>query len=220
MNPSASLKVIFLQTTLLSSLATAGLVAAPGLARAADAAAPAAAPTGAAVDAAAGSNDVVVTARHQSERALDVPIALTALPHKRLEQTNTYTLADVQNLVPSLVAFQSNARNSSIGIRGIGVSSASDGLDTTVGVYVDGVYLGRPGMMLEDLIDLDQVEVLRGPQGTLFGRNAAAGVVNITTAKPSFTPSATVEASGAATTTTSSGPASPGRLSTGLSPPD
>jgi iron complex outermembrane receptor protein len=203
MTPPASLKVFLYRTTLISSLAAASLLAAPSLASAADAPAPGAdaapvaatAPTGAAVDTAAGSDDVVVTARHQSERALDVPIALTALPRKKLEQTNAYTLADVQNLVPSLVAFQSNARNSSIGIRGIGVSSASDGLDTTVGVYVDGVYLGRPGMMLEDLIDLDQVEVLRGPQGTLFGRNSAAGVVNITTARPTFNPSATIEGS-------------------------
>jgi iron complex outermembrane receptor protein len=193
MIPPESLKVTLLTTSLLSSLALAGV------AHAADAPAPttASAPTGAAVDASASSEtELVVTARRQTERAQDVPIALTALPRKRLEQANAYSLADVQNLVPSLVAYQSNARNSSIGIRGIGVSSASDGLDTTVGVYVDGVYLGRPGMALEDLIDLDQLEVLRGPQGTLFGRNSAAGVINITTAKPSFTPGATIEASG------------------------
>jgi iron complex outermembrane receptor protein len=145
-----------------------------------------------------GASDVaqiVVTARRESERAQDIPVAVAALPAKTLEQNRAYTLADVQTLVPSMVAFQSNARNSSIGIRGIGVSSAADGLDTTVGVYVDGVYLGRPGMALEDLIDVDQVEVLRGPQGTLFGRNAAAGVVNVTTKAPSFTPDLTVEGS-------------------------
>jgi iron complex outermembrane receptor protein len=201
MIPPESLKVTFLKTTFLSSLAVAGLL--PGLAYAADAAAPAnpanaaghtAAPTGAAMDASA-ETELVVTARRQTERAQDVPIALTALPRKKLDQAGAYTLADVQTLVPSLVAYQSNARNSSIGIRGIGVSSASDGLDTTVGVYVDGVYLGRPGMALEDLIDLDQLEVLRGPQGTLFGRNSAAGVINVTTAKPSFTPGAVIEGS-------------------------
>jgi iron complex outermembrane recepter protein len=201
MIPPESLKVTFLKTTLLSSLALAGLT--PGLVHAADAAAPAnpanaaslaAAPTGAGVDASA-ETELVVTARRQTERAQDVPIALTALPRKKLDQAGAYTLADVQTLVPSLVAYQSNARNSSIGIRGIGVSSAADGLDTTVGVYVDGVYLGRPGMALEDLIDLDQLEVLRGPQGTLFGRNSAAGVINVTTAKPSFTPGAVIEGS-------------------------
>jgi iron complex outermembrane receptor protein len=139
--------------------------------------------------------DLVVTARHASEKAQEVPIAIAALPAKTLQQTGAYTLSDIQNLVPNLVAYQSNARNSSIGIRGIGVSSAADGLDTTVGVYVDGVYLGRPGMALEDLIDIDQIEVLRGPQGTLFGRNSAAGVVSVTTKAPSFTPDLTVEGS-------------------------
>jgi iron complex outermembrane receptor protein len=187
-----------LKTALMSSLALAALATAPGVARADDATEAAAdtatADTTADADAAT-VNDVVVTARLTSERALDVPVALTALPKQVLVETGAYTLADVQNLVPNLVAFQSNARNSSIGIRGIGVSSASDGLDTTVGVYVDGVYLGRPGMALEDLVDVDQVEVLRGPQGTLYGRNSAAGVVNISTSKPSFTPGATIEGS-------------------------
>src|ERR1700722_9242755 len=201
MIPPESLKVTFLKTTFLSSLALAGLT--PGLAYAADAVSPAnpasaasptAAPTGAAVDAST-ETDLVVTARRQTERAQDVPIALPALPRKKLDQAGAYTLADVQTLVPSLVAYQSNARNSSIGIRGIGVSSAADGLDPTVGVYVDGVYLGRPGMALEDLIDLDQLEELRGPQGTLFGRNSAAGVINVTTAKPSFAPGAVIEGS-------------------------
>ena len=112
-----------------------------------------------------------------------------------LQQNGGYTLADLQNDAPSLVAYQSNARNSSIGIRGIGVSSAADGLDTSVGVYVDGVYLGRPGMALEDLIDIGDIEVLRGPQGTLYGRNTVAGVVNITTQKPSFQFGSVLEAS-------------------------
>ena len=132
--------------------------------------------------------DIVVTARRESERLQDVPVAVSAMPAKILEQNRVYTLSDVQALTPSMTALQTNARNSSIGIRGIGVSSAADGLDTTVGVYVDGVYLGRPGMALEDLIDVQQVEVLRGPQGTLFGRNSAAGVLNVTTKAPSFTP--------------------------------
>ncbi|MGA2950890.1 MAG: TonB-dependent receptor [Caulobacteraceae bacterium] len=129
---------------------------------------------------------VVVTARRTTERAIDVPISLTAVSGQDLAKTGAYTLADLQAQVPSFTAYQSNARNSSVGIRGIGVSSAADGLDTSVGVYVDGVYLGRPGMALADLIDIDQVEVLRGPQGTLFGRNSSAGALNITTAKPSF----------------------------------
>lgn len=141
------------------------------------------------------TDDILVTARRQAERAQDVPIALSVLTGAALERTGSYTLTDVQSQTPSLTAFNSNPRNSSIGIRGIGVSSASDGLDTSVGVYIDNVYLGRPGMALADLIDVDRVEVLRGPQGTLFGRNNSAGVLNITTRKPEFTFGGTAEVS-------------------------
>lgn len=188
--------VTFRHRLLLSSI----LVAATATASSAGAQATAAAVAsngGVAVTALAATlaDDIVVTARHQSEKAQDVPIALSVISAKTLEQTGAFTLTDLQSQTPSLTAYQSNPRNASVGIRGIGVSSASDGLDTSVGVYVDGVYLGRPGMALEDLIDIDQIEVLRGPQGTLFGRNTDAGVLNITTKKPSFTYGATAEAS-------------------------
>jgi iron complex outermembrane recepter protein len=138
---------------------------------------------------------VIVTARHTQEREEDVPISMSVLTGDSLQQTGGYTLADIQHTVPGLVAYNSNPRNSSIGIRGLGVTSAQDGLDTSVGVYVDNVYFGRPGMALEDLIDVDQVEVLRGPQGTLFGRNSSAGVVNITTKAPSSDALTTAEGS-------------------------
>lgn len=201
----ASLRRLLIASISLAAMAAPGCVIAqtaqPAAAPAAkDAAVNADATTSTDASSAADSGasdvaEVVVTARREQERAQDIPVAVAALPAKTLEQNRAYTLADVQTLVPGMVAYQSNARNSSIGIRGIGVSSAADGLDTTVGVYVDGVYLGRPGMALEDLIDVDQVEVLRGPQGTLFGRNAAAGVVNITTKAPSFTQQVTLEGS-------------------------
>jgi iron complex outermembrane receptor protein len=139
---------------------------------------------------------ITVTARHQVERAQDVPVALSVVSGANLEKTGGYTLADLQQRTPSLTAYNGNPRNSSLAIRGIGVSSASDGLDSSVGVYVDNVYLGRPGMALEDLIDVDRVEVLRGPQGTLFGRNNSAGVLNITTRGPSFHWGLTGEVSG------------------------
>lgn len=138
---------------------------------------------------------LVVTARRQAERAQDVPIALSVATGDSLERTGGFSLPDIQARVPSLTAFNSNPRNSSIGIRGIGVSTASDGLDTSTGVYIDGVYLGRPGMALADLIDVERVEVLRGPQGTLFGRNNSAGVLNITTRRPEFEFGALVEGS-------------------------
>jgi iron complex outermembrane receptor protein len=141
-------------------------------------------------------SEITVTARHQVERAQDVPVALSVVSGANLEKTGGYTLADLQQRTPSLTAYNGNPRNSSLAIRGIGVSSASDGLDSSVGVYVDNVYLGRPGMSLEDLIDVDRVEVLRGPQGTLFGRNSSAGVLNITTRGPSFNWGLTGEVSG------------------------
>ena len=142
------------------------------------------------------TESVIVTARHTQEREQDVPISMSVVTADTLEDTGGYTLADIQHIVPGLVSYNSNPRNSSVGIRGLGVTSAQDGLDTSVGVYVDGVYLGRPGMALEDLIDVEQVEVLRGPQGTLYGRNSSAGAINITTRAPSFTPSLTAEVSG------------------------
>jgi len=146
--------------------------------------------------AAAGAvEELIVTARLQAERAQDVPIPLSAISGAAMEEKGTYTLEDVQRQVPSFTAYNSNPRNSSVGIRGIGVSSASDGLDTSVGFYFDGVYLGRPGMALADLIDIESFEVLRGPQGTLYGRNTSAGVVNVRTRKPSFTPETVAEVS-------------------------
>jgi iron complex outermembrane recepter protein len=177
---------------LASSLASA-LVARPALAQTGE---PKGAPAAAAETASGSEVDaLIVTARRQSERAVDVPIAMSVVSGASLQRTGVYTLTDLQTQTPSLVAYQSNPRNSSLGIRGIGVSSAADGLDTSVGVYVDDVYLGRPGMALDDLIDIDQLEVLRGPQGTLFGRNSSAGVLNITTQKPNFSYSGTAEAS-------------------------
>lgn len=155
--------------------------------------APEAAPD--AKDPPASEKEITVTARRRQERAQDVPIALSVVSGEALERTGGYTLPDIQARTPSLTAYNSNPRNSSVGIRGIGVSSASDGLDTSVGVYIDNVYLGRPGMALADLIDIERVEVLRGPQGTLFGRNNSAGVLNITTRKPEFTFGGTAELS-------------------------
>lgn len=189
-------KGAFLSTAALAALFAGAAAAQTASQPIADATTSVVAQSGVVAQAAAVSSaEVVVTARHQQEKAQEVPIALSVLSGTALAQTGAYTLTDLQSLTPSLTAYQSNARNSSIGIRGIGVSSAADGLDSSVGVYVDNVYLGRPGMALEDLIDLDRLEVLRGPQGTLFGRNADAGVVNITTKGPSFDFGGTAEAS-------------------------
>jgi len=146
-----------------------------------------------------GSNtvqEITVTARHRSENLEDVPVSVQAISGDTLLEKGTITLADLQYEAPGLFNSPSNPRNTSLGIRGIGVTgSAGDGIDNMVGVYFDGVYQGRPGMALQDLIDIDSFEILRGPQGTLFGRNTEAGALNITTNKPDFTPSVWGEAS-------------------------
>ncbi len=141
---------------------------------------------------------VVVTARRREENAQEVPIALSVVGAEQIEQTGSYTLGQIQQLVPSLQVFSFNPRNTNINIRGLGsnVALTNDGLENGVGFYVDGVYYGRPGQTQFDLIDLQQIEVLRGPQGTLFGKNTVAGAINITTKAPSFTPEYQLEASG------------------------
>lgn len=138
---------------------------------------------------------IIVTARRREESSQDVPIALSVVSATTLEQTGNFTLNQVQQLVPSLQITGSNPRNSSINIRGLGANSsiAVDGLEYGVGFYVDGVYYGRPGQSQFDLIDLAQIEVLRGPQGTLFGKNTTAGALNISTREPSFSPEVTAE---------------------------
>jgi iron complex outermembrane receptor protein len=140
--------------------------------------------------AAVGVEQVVVTARRRKEDSQSVPIALNAFSGQSLEARRTYNLRDVQQLAPSLDVTITNPRNTSILIRGLGnnVSVYNDGLQPAVGVYLDQVYLGRPGQAVFDLADLSSVEVLRGPQGTLFGKNTSAGAVVIATNEPKFTP--------------------------------
>ncbi len=134
------------------------------------------------------SEDVLVTARRRTERSQDVPIAINAFGAAQIESTRTFNLRDLQQLTPSLVVTNTNPRNTSINIRGLGnnVAVYNDGLEPAVGVYLDGVYLARPGQTVFDLADLEQIEVLRGPQGTLFGKNTSAGAVVVTTRQPTF----------------------------------
>ena len=141
---------------------------------------------------------IVVTARHREEASQDVPVALSVVSTETLEKAGSYTLGQVQQLVPSLQVFSFNPRNTNINIRGLGsnVALTNDGLENGVGFYVDGVYYGRPGQSQFDLVDLQQIEVLRGPQGTLFGKNTTSGAINITTRLPSFDPELTAEVTG------------------------
>jgi iron complex outermembrane receptor protein len=179
--------------TLYGATATLALaIATPSLASAAEAA-----------DATAGAEAedageaIVVTARRRAENSQDVPIAISVVDGAAMERSGNFTLNQVQQLVPSLQVTSFNPRNTNVNIRGLGANSslAVDGLEYGVGFYVDGVYFGRPGQSQFDLMDLQQIEVLRGPQGTLFGKNTTAGALNITTRAPSFDPDLTAEAS-------------------------
>ncbi|WP_110946987.1 TonB-dependent receptor [Pseudomonas bohemica] len=138
---------------------------------------------------------VTVEARRRSEDAQQVPTAMTVIEGQALEAQRLYRLQDLQQAMPSLgVAFM-NPRQASLSIRGLGNNPASDGLEGSAGIYLDNVYLGRPGMAVFDLLDIEQMELLRGPQGTLFGKNTTAGVLNITTRPPSFTAQGSVASS-------------------------
>jgi iron complex outermembrane receptor protein len=137
-----------------------------------------------------GSPEVVcVTARRRTERAQDVPISLTAVSGDTLEANGISDLLKLNQLVPSLQILSFNPRNTSITIRGLGANIAivNDGIEPGVGVYVDGVLYARPAEAIFDMPDIASVEVLRGPQGTLYGKNSVAGAVNINTLTPGST---------------------------------
>jgi iron complex outermembrane receptor protein len=138
---------------------------------------------------------VTVNARRREETAQSVPTPISVLDSETLETQRIYRVQDLQQLVPSTNVAYVHARQSSISIRGLGNNPASDGLEGSVGIYLDNVYLGRPGMAVFDLLDVEQLEVLRGPQGTLFGKNTTAGVLNITTRKPTFHTEGSVQSS-------------------------
>ena len=142
--------------------------------------------------------EVVVTARHRSENLQSVPVSVSALSADFIKKTNTSNIAQISQLVPSLSFTFFNARNANLNIRGLGnnVGLANDGIEPGVGFYVDGVYYQRPATATFDLIDVAQVEVLNGPQGTLFGKNSTAGAITIVTEAPKFTPEFTGELSG------------------------
>ncbi|MBB5391018.1 MULTISPECIES: TonB-dependent receptor [unclassified Herbaspirillum] len=139
---------------------------------------------------------ITVNARRRDEDPQKVPVPMTVLNGATLENQRVYQLQDLQQLLPSTSISLAQPRQASISVRGIGANSGnSDGIDSSVGIYLDNVYLGRASMAVTDLLDIDQVELLRGPQGTLFGKNTTAGVLNIHTRQPSFERDNSVEAS-------------------------
>ncbi len=129
---------------------------------------------------------VTVTATRRAESLQQVPVAVSVISGEQLEQANRNTLGALAAQVPS-VNFRTGASNkdTSLFVRGVGTISTSPGVEPTVSTVIDGVVLARPGQATLDLLDVARVEVLRGSQGTLFGRNASAGVINIVTKAPS-----------------------------------
>jgi iron complex outermembrane recepter protein len=139
-----------------------------------------------------GLPDVIVTARRRAEDAQRVPAALSVVGGDLLDQSYTVNTQGLTTLIPTLNYSSANPRNTAFTIRGLGssvvaVSQANDGLEGGVGFYVDQVYHARPATAAFDFADIEQVEELRGPQGTLFGKNTTAGALNITTRAPTFT---------------------------------
>ena len=137
------------------------------------------------------SETIVVTARRRAEDVQEVPAAITVVGGETLKATFTVNLNQVTQLVPTLNYSSPNPRNTAFTIRGLGssvvaISQAIDGLEPGVGFYVDQVYHARPATAAFDFTDIDQIEMLRGPQGTLFGKNTTAGAINITSKKPAF----------------------------------
>jgi len=133
-----------------------------------------------------GFEKITVTAQKRVENLNEVPIAVSVLREDQINSAFSANIEGLQALVPSVSFRKGNTtRNSAITIRGVGTISFSVAAEPSVSTVVDGVVLGRSGQAFVDLYDLDRIEVLRGPQGTLFGKNASAGVVNITTKRPS-----------------------------------
>lgn len=140
-------------------------------------------------------DEIVVTSRRRSEVLQDVPIAITVIGGQAAENAGAFNVNRLKELVPSVQLYASNARNTTLNIRGLGSTFGltNDGIDPGVGFYVDGVYQARPAATSTDFLDIEQIEILRGPQGTLFGKNTTAGAFNITTTKPTLVPTAKVE---------------------------
>ena len=141
----------------------------------------------AAQDQAGTGNDILVTATKREQTLQDVPVAVTVTTAETLDRAEIRDLKDLQAVVPSLqVGQRQSVANTNFFIRGFGNGANNAGIEPSVGVFVDNVYRSRSASQIEDLPDVQRIEVLRGPQSTLFGKNASAGVISITTKTPSF----------------------------------
>lgn len=132
---------------------------------------------------------IIVTATRRAQDIQDVPIAVTAVSPEQLANQGVVEVRELAQVAPSFSAqtAQTASTTPTLRIRGVGTAGNNIGFESAVGIFVDGAYQSRPGVALSELVDIERVEVLRGPQGTLFGRNTSAGALNITTNRPDVT---------------------------------
>ena len=132
-------------------------------------------------------DEITVTATKRSENLQDVPMSVSAFTSETIENANIFDAQDVVNLTPSMhMATSRNPFQNRLAIRGIGTSQNDPSLEPSVGMFIDGAYLGRTGLGMNDLVDIERIETLQGPQGTLYGKNTNAGAINIITKRPSL----------------------------------
>jgi iron complex outermembrane receptor protein len=168
-------------------ISMAAMLAALGVAGHAAAQSPTIAPPAPAAASPRTIDEIVVTAQKRTQSLQDVPIVVTAVNAQQLQDAGVKDIKDLTIVTPGLtVTTTSSNAVTSARIRGVGTVGDNVGLESSVGVVIDGVYRPRNGVAFSDLGDLDRIEVLKGPQGTLFGKNTSAGVINIITKRPEF----------------------------------
>ncbi|EAQ27667.1 TonB-dependent receptor [Erythrobacter sp. NAP1] len=174
-----TIRSVITRAALLSGSAGIALIAAPATAQTTSADDDAGESVGQ-----AGSNQIVVTARRREERLLDVPLSVTALSGEQLEQRGIQELTQVAQEIPNITLEVSRGTNTTLTafIRGVGQQDPVAGFEAGVGLYIDDVYLNRPQAAVLDVYDVERIEVLRGPQGTLYGRNTIGGAIKYVTA--------------------------------------
>src|SRR5512144_2228296 len=183
------MRVIHARAALLGSIAAAAFITSPASAQDNPTAQPpaTAAPNSNAQTedkaSTASDQDIVVTARRRNELLLDVPVAVTAYSGEQLDRQGALDITDVADTTPNVTLEVSRGSNSTLTafIRGVGQQDPVAGFEQGVGIYLDDVYLNRPQGAVLDIYDLDRVEVLRGPQGTLYGRNTIGGAIQYVT---------------------------------------
>src|SRR5436305_2119248 len=192
-----TMRVILARAALLGTVAGAALFTTPAYAQAnPNGTPPAASNAQTQVQAATGSDQAItVTARRRSELLLNVPIAVSAYSGEQLDRQGALTITDVAKTTPNVTLKVSRGTNSTLTpfIRGIGQQDPVAGFEQGVGVYVDDVYLNRPQAAVLDIYDVERIEVLRGPQGTLYGRNTIGGAVKFVTKRIGDRPTMTVK---------------------------